>query len=138
MNRDELIRLARDAGAPDWWIGLGADGVVTGSALLWLERFADLAAAAERQKCQDAVAKERASRRAAQCETVDLKERIARVGVEHRRAARKAVLDEREACAQVCEERAGTVSVFGTAKECAAHNSAVNECAAAIRARGNP
>lgn len=36
MNRDDLIRLARDAGAPDWWICLGVDGVVTGSALLFL------------------------------------------------------------------------------------------------------
>ena len=43
---------------------------------------------------------------------------------------------EREACAQVCEDRAGTVSMFGTAKECAAHNGAIDECAAAIRARG--
>ena len=43
---------------------------------------------------------------------------------------------EREACALVCEDRAGTVSMFGTAKECAAHNGAIDECAAAIRARG--
>ena len=32
------------------------------------------------------------------------KERIARAGVEHRRALREAVLEEREACAQVCDE----------------------------------
>lgn len=43
---------------------------------------------------------------------------------------------EREACAVVCDDRAGAVSMFGTAKECAAHNGAIDECAAAIRARG--
>ena len=43
---------------------------------------------------------------------------------------------EREACAQVCESRAGTVSMFATMREARAHNSAVGECAAVIRARG--
>ena len=42
-----------------------------------------------------------AARQAAQAEVAELKERIARAGVEHRRAVREAVLEEREACAQV-------------------------------------
>ena len=50
------------------------------------------------------VAKERAARQAAQEEAVDLKERIARAGVEQRRAVREAVLEEREECAKVCDE----------------------------------
>ena len=44
-----------------------------------------------------------AAERAAQAEVADLKERIARAGVEQRRAVREAVLEEREACAKVCE-----------------------------------
>ena len=43
--------------------------------------------------------KERAARKKAQEEVIALKERIARAGVEHRRA----VLEEREACAKACE-----------------------------------
>ena len=46
---------------------------------------------------------DRAARQAAQEEVVALKERIARAGVEHRRALHEAVLEEREACAKVCE-----------------------------------
>ena len=46
---------------------------------------------------------ERAARIRAQEEAVALKERIARAGVEQRRAVREAVLEEREACAKVCE-----------------------------------
>lgn len=51
-----------------------------------------------------AAAKERAARIRAQEEVAALKERIARSGVEQRRAVREAVLAEREACAQVCDE----------------------------------
>ena len=42
-------------------------------------------------------AKERAARQAAQTEVADLKERIARAGVEHRRALYEALQQEREA-----------------------------------------
>ena len=50
-----------------------------------------------------AAAKERAARHAAQAEVVALKERIARAGVEQRRAVRDAVLAERKACNDVDE-----------------------------------
>ena len=69
---------------------------------------------------------ERAARIRAQEEAVALKERIARAGVEHRRALREAVLEEREACAQVAEDR-----FFGDPGELN------DEIAAAIRNRGN-
>ena len=49
------------------------------------------------------VAVERAARQAAQTEVAELKERIARAGVEHRRALHEALQQEREACAKVCE-----------------------------------
>ena len=65
------------------------------------------------------VAKERAARQAAQAEVVALKERIARAGVEQRRAVREAVLVEREACAKVCDELVSA-----------------SACARQIRARG--
>ena len=48
-----------------------------------------------------AVAKEAESRKAAQAENADLKERLARSGIEQRRAVAK----EREECAKVCESR---------------------------------
>ena len=50
------------------------------------------------------VATERAARQKAQAEVAELKERIARAGVEHRRALHEAVLEAREACAQVAED----------------------------------
>ena len=169
MNRDDLIRLAREAGYPH--VGLQWND----QELAFLGRFAELAAAAERQMCKEyeamaecmlmvrlelvsaglvdksvppmmlpeailsahraAVAKERASRRAAQCEAVDLKERVARVGVEHRRVARKAVLDEREACAQVLDAMAAEAEADLDPSFVVAY---YRDRAAAIRARGNP
>ena len=56
------------------------------------------------------VATERAARQKAQEEVVFLKERIARAGVEQRRAVHEAVLQEREACAQVLEAALKVVS----------------------------
>jgi len=50
--------------------------------------------------------KERAARKKAQEEVVALKERIARAGVEHRRALHEALQQEREACAQIVERNA--------------------------------
>jgi hypothetical protein len=74
------------------------------------------------------VAKERAARQAAQVEVVELKERIARAGVEQRRAVHEAVLEEREACAQVAERMARlTAAAMGMEIQ--------DACAAAIRAR---
>jgi len=78
-----------------------------------------------------AAAKERTSRQAAQVELVELKERIARAGVEQRRAVREALLAEREACAKACEGLEATRdwvpgSLWGNIR---------GEMAAAIRAR---
>jgi hypothetical protein len=77
------------------------------------------------------VAKERAARQAAQAEVVELKERIARAGVEQRRAVHEAVLEEREACAKACEGMEANRdwvpgSLWGNIR---------SEMAAAIRAR---
>lgn len=38
-----------------------------------------------------------------------------------------------EEAAKVCEERAGTVSMFANSREASAHNQTVRGCAAAIR-----
>lgn len=55
MTPEEIIAAARAAGAPDWWIGLGADGQASGPGLQWLGNFAALvaekAAAKEREAC---------------------------------------------------------------------------------------
>ena len=77
------------------------------------------------------VAVERAARQKAQEEVVFLKERIARAGVEHRRALHEALQQEREACAQVCEGFPANRdwvpgSLWGNIR---------NEMSAAIRAR---
>lgn len=48
---------------------------------------------------------ERSAFVAANNEIADLKERLARAGVEQRRAVRQAVLVEREACAALCDAR---------------------------------
>ena len=64
-------------------------------------------------------AKERAARQAAQAEVAELKERIARAGVEHRRALHDAVLQEREVCAKVCDaigfNMGGSVGAYDSA-----------------------
>ena len=52
------------------------------------------------------VAAERAARKKAQEEVAELKERIARAGVDHRRALYEALQQEREACAQIVERNA--------------------------------
>jgi uncharacterized protein (DUF2384 family) len=48
-----------------------------------------------------------------------------------------ATQDERERCAKVCEDRAGTVSMFVSSREARDHNATVRGCAAAIR-QGEP
>ena len=104
----EEIRHAWNAQADEFnqWVELGL-----GEKVEWAARLG--------------AAKERAARQAAQTEVADLKERIARAGVEQRRALREAVLEEREACAKVCDEvgdkMGGSVGAY--------------DCAAAIRAR---
>lgn len=75
------------------------------------------------------------ARQAAQVEVAELKERIARAGVEQRRAVLDAVLEEREACAQVCESQAGTASMFASSRDAKTHAAAAKSFAAAIRAK---
>ena len=50
---------------------------------------------------------------------------------------RKRAEEENEACAKVCEDRAGTMSMFATTRDAKTHNAAVKGDAAAIRARRN-
>ncbi len=76
--------------------------VTTTSTLLFAEHIAALAAQAERE-----------SRQAAQAENEQLKARLARSGVE----LRKAVMVEREACAKVCDAFAGTEAHGATIAE---------------------
>ena len=122
MSRDELIAMAREADP------FGDDGRLVWLAMLTpetLERFAALVAEADRS-----------ARIAAQTEAAELKERLARSGVEQRRAVREAVLAEREACAALIEsttERSRWIrgGINGTPIEPCQY-------AAAIRARGTP
>jgi len=92
MNREELITISRESGLE--YYGLGKDRE---RFIAHLQRFAALVAAAERELVLAAA--------------ID--------GAEH--AARKAVIDEREACAKVCDDN---------------NTAMADKLAAAIRARG--
>ena len=110
MNRDDIIRMAREAGAKP-----GIENVADEA---FLERFYALA-----------VAKEREARQQAQREAEALRERVVKSGLELHRAVRDAVKEEREACAQVCDLEAAKWPYPSHA------NAAVTVVAAAIRAR---
>ena len=110
MSRDEIIRMAREAGAKP-----GIENVADEA---FLERFYALA-----------VAKEREARQQAQREAEALRERIVKSGLELHRAVRDAAKDEREACAQVCDLEAAKWLYPSHG------NAAVTMAAAAIRAR---
>jgi len=98
MTREELITISRESGLE--YYGLGKDRE---RFIAHLQRFAALVAAAERELVLAAA--------------ID--------GAEH--AARKAVIDEREACAKVCD---------AYSKESSNPMNFANNCAETIRARG--
>lgn len=74
-----------------------------------------------------------AARQAAQVEVAELKGRIARAGVEQRRAVREAVLQEREACAEACDDVDEPAYYGYVNPNC--FDDGRRACAAAIRAR---
>lgn len=80
------------------------------------------------------VAAERTSRQSAQIENEALKARIARSGVEMRTAVAKAVRDEREACAKVCEAIKIRGEVYDDVER--GFNGGLRVAAKVIRARG--
>ena len=110
MTREEIIKLAREAGM-ERVIDVHKDGTRTIELPHpdLLERFAALVAAAERERIIAANAPE-----------------IEKINA-HIKALEKAVEDEREACAKMCEDM-GRGHGFAFAEF---------DCAAAIRARGN-
>lgn len=106
MTRDDIIRMAREAGIYP----------ANHETISMLERFAALVAAAERE-----------ARQAAQVQNEELKARIARVGLEGNLAKAKAVKAEREACADIADCWIGVDKTAG---------EACDEIARDIRARG--
>jgi hypothetical protein len=122
MSRDEIIKMAREAGI------FTTDLHCATASIDIVERFAALVAAAERQ-----------ARQAAQVENEALKARIARADVELQRA----VIAEREACAKVCDEQArrslASADKAQAVRDQKIYNGAAQTAmwnAAAIRARG--
>lgn len=119
MTIDEIIRMAREAGAHELFRLDGAQdsgiGLTGNESII---RFAEMVAEAER-----------VTRIAAQCEADDLKERLARSGVEQRRAVRA----EREACAKVCDAQAESHELLSNTQAV----KGCDDCATAIRARGS-
>ncbi len=114
MSRDDIIRMAREAGAKP-----GIENVADEA---FLERFYALA-----------VAKEREARQQAQREAEALRERIVKSGLELHRAVRDAAKEEREACAQLVEG----ASMRARFIRAGMNNEDIKPCttAAAIRAR---
>ena len=51
MDRDKVIRMAKEAGFPDWWINPSEPERKNGESVAMLERFAALVAAFERERC---------------------------------------------------------------------------------------
>ena len=115
MNRDDIIRMARDAGL---LAGCDLQDERAQLMLAGLSQFATAVATAERE-----------ARQQAQREAEALRGRIVKSGLELHRAVRDAVKEEREACAQVCDLEAARWSYPSHA------NAAVTVAAAAIRAR---
>jgi len=105
MNRDDIIRMAREAGIP-------LDAQHPGWLLPHLERFAALVAAATRE-----------SMKAEGWRACAVGQRM----TQHCGLLEAAVLVEREACARVCDDYAGSNS---------SPSNFAERCAAAIRARG--
>ena len=69
------------------------------------------------------------ARKKSQLESENLKERLVKSGLELHRAVRDAVKEEREACAQVCDEQHDNARTSTGAAR-------ADSCATAIRARG--
>ena len=99
MNREEIIRMAQEAG----FCHDTNNGIYL-SAPMHIEAFAALVASAERERIKQANAPE-----------------IERINT-HIKELEDAVIDEREACAKVCES--------------IGQHNIINQCATAIRARG--
>ena len=115
MNRDDIIRMAREASGVEFPAPM--DGVKIGMGIEHLERFAHLVAAAERERIKwDSIHS---------CHPECDKPVCV--------AMRKAVLEEREACAKVCDELVTHTQARGDGDATLAAFS----CAAAIRARGD-
>lgn len=93
MNRDDILRMAREAGFEvhdrKQQARVGMDALLGIDSTDKLERFHALA-----------VERERAARQSAQAENEELKARLARAGVEQRRAVR----DERKACLEIADQ----------------------------------
>lgn len=100
MTRDEIIKMAREAG---FEIGVVTDAIFApASCRSELERFATLVANHEREQCSN----------------------------HYLNIMRKAIKEEREACAKVCDAEQAKNESDGT------YLWEAKRCAAAIRARG--
>jgi hypothetical protein len=114
MNKEDIIRMAREAG-----ITFVTEVGVASATPEWLERFAALVAAAEREKMKyDGIHTCNPDCQRPACVAV-----------------REAVTREREECAKLCDEKVKAEYATGKVD----HNEMgwTQACAIAIRARGN-
>lgn len=133
MTRDEVLRLAREAGFDsneDGFYLLGSSAFVANAGDI--ERFAALVAAAERIKHQSEI-----QRLTALANTAEKWRGIAMArdgdGRTVQQVQAEARADEREACAKVCDELVNPSRISDPGRSWI---TGTNDCAAAIRARG--
>jgi ribosomal protein L15 len=108
VNREEVLEMAEKA-------GIGRKKSTYGASNFDLQKFARLIAENEREKVNE-----------------EFERRIVRQRNNFGKVLLKAVADEREACAKVCEQ----MSWPGRSDEALWKGDASDECAKAIRARG--
>lgn len=128
MNRDDIIRMAKEAGFMKHFIDPEPPDWITDNC----ERFAKLVAAAEREACvvleRGDVAMERYLKRIERMKAEGWRQcAIGQKTTQHCTMVEEAVAAEREACARIAETQWETP---GTQRRTA------ERCAAAIRARG--
>jgi hypothetical protein len=123
VNRDKIIRMAREAGMPP--IEITSDKPVIYPVPDALERFAALVAAAEREK----VAQWMIQHSYATGHGDTTEDLLAELDWQITERIAKFVDDEREECAKVCEGVNSTEDYYGDRVELV--------CAAAIRERGS-
>ena len=114
MDRDDIERMAREAKGHPYTNRYTPGETAFAFSIDRLENFVAMAVAAERERI--------IAQNAPEIEKVNA----------YIKALEEAVAAEREACAKVCDELAADVPDNDT------DSDAINACAAAIRARGNP
>ena len=132
IGREQLVTLAREAGAEFYAETLCVNGK---DAHDFIERFAALVAAHEREKLKSTYEQMKFDARVEATEPfVNWREKTQKITTDYEIHLKASILAEREACAKVCDKvGAKHTERFGDLFK---GETYADECAAAIRARG--